>query len=171
MPLSVAVNNQYDMFILEDLNKRVVKFDRFNQPSASFGSASENLGQLLGPQQVNIGVKNEIYISDPLSKSVMVFDFLGNYIRRIQHPDFQEPRGIDVSNIGELIVADRKEKMIFFFNEGGKLNEVLDLQKDNIDPTDVARHSPRGTDKSILYISSQTHCFQYQKIPVSPNNQ
>jgi DNA-binding beta-propeller fold protein YncE len=163
MPLSVAVNNQYDIFVLEDLNKRVVKFDRFNQPSATFGKASENLGQLLGPQQINIGPKNEIYVSDPLSKSIIIFDFLGNFIRSITHPDFVEPRGIDVSNLGELIVADQKAKKIFFSQASAKFPEVLDLQSENIEPTDVALHSPRGSDKMFLYISSQTKCFQYYK--------
>jgi DNA-binding beta-propeller fold protein YncE len=169
MPLSVTVNNQYDIFVLEDLNKRIIKFDRFNQPLAAFGKASENLGQLLGPQQINIGPKNEIYVSDPLSKSIIVFDFLGNFVRNIIHPEFIEPRGIDISNTGEIIVADQKAKKVFFFKPSGKFSMVWDLLSENIEPTDVAMHSPKGTNKILLYVSSQTKCYRFTNTSPSQN--
>jgi hypothetical protein len=168
MPLSVAVNNQYDLFVLEDLNKRIVKFDRFNQPSVAFGRASENIGQLLGPQQVAIGHNNEIFVSDPLAGAVIVFDFLGNFIREIRHPDFKEPRGIDISNQQELIVADQKSRKIFFFSDTGKLRSIFDLQTEDIIPTDVTLHSPRGKDKSILYIATPQKCLQFSRETVAP---
>jgi len=169
MPLSVAVNNQYDIFVLEDLNKRIIKIDRFNQPLAAFGKASENLGQLLGPQQINIGPKNEIYVSDPLSNSIVVFDFLGNFIRSIIHPDFIEPRGIDVSNTGEIIVADQKAKKVFFFKPSGKFSMVWDLMSENIEPTDVAMYSPKGSNKILLYVSSQTKCYRFTNASPTQN--
>jgi hypothetical protein len=163
MPLSVAVNNQYDLFILEDLNKRIVKYDRFNQPKAQFGSATDNLGQLLGPFQVAMGSKNEIFISDRLLKKIQVFDFLGNFLREINHPNFIEPLGIDVSPQDYLVVADQKGQKIYFFTTAGKLQEQLDLKPLEISPTDVALWHPRGTKKAHLYVSSINKCYLFMK--------
>ena len=159
MPLSVAVNNQYDLFILEDLNKRIVKYDRFNQPSAQFGKASENLGQLLGPAQVAMGSKNELFISDPITKSVLMFDYLGNFLSEISHPDFIEPRGIDVSFQEDLLVADQKGKKVYFYKVNGKLSDILDLEPYDIVPTDVSLWHPRGTRHLQLYLSSVDKCY------------
>ncbi|UCF63531.1 MAG: NHL repeat-containing protein [bacterium] len=159
MPLSVAVNNQYDLFILEDLNKRIVKYDRFNQPSAQFGKASENLGQLLGPAQVAMGSKNELFISDPIAKSVIVFDYLGNFLNEISHPDFIEPRGIDVSLQEQLLIADQKGKKVYFYKTNGKLLDILDLAPYNIVPTDISLWQPRGSRHSQLYLSSVEKCY------------
>jgi len=159
MPLSVAVNNQYDLFILEDLNKRIVKYDRFNQPSAQFGRASENLGQLLGPAQIAMGSKNELFISDPITKSVLMFDYLGNFLSEISHPDFIEPRGIDVSFQEDLLVADQKGKKVYFYKVNGKLSDILDLEPYDIVPTDVSLWHPRGTRHLQLYLSSVDKCY------------
>ncbi len=161
MPLSVAVNSQYDIFILEDLNKRIIKFNRFNEPLAAFGSASENLGQLLGPQQLAIGPGNVLYVSDILQKSIIVFDFLGNFIREITHPDFMEPRGIDVSARGELVVADQKSKTIFFYSDTEKFYDLLNLAVFDIRPVDVALWNPRGKAKKRLYISDPKKCYVF----------
>mgnify|MGYP005836710487 CR=1 FL=1 len=158
MPLSVTVNNQYDIFILEDLNKRIVKIDRFNQPLTAFGTTSENLGQLLGPYQVTLGRRNILYVSDPLSCSIQIFDFLGNYIGNIIHPDFIEPKGIFTTAQGELLVADPKGQTIYFFNHHHTLDDILNLKILSIHPLDIALWNPGAERNRILYVVSSRLC-------------
>ncbi len=161
MPLSVAVNNQYDIFILEDLHKRIIKFNRFNQPLVAFGKSSENLGQLLGPNQITTGQKSVLYVSDSVQGVIVVFDFLGNYLKEIVHPDLLEPKGIHVSARGELTIADHRGQKIFFYREGGKFYDMLDLSSLNINPTDVALWHPMGRQDMILYVSDSDKCYVF----------
>lgn len=158
-PLSIAVNGQYDIFLLEDINKSVLKFNRFNQPLATFGRSSENLGQLLGPYQLTNGSKNEIYISDPLKKSILVFDYLGNFLREISHPNFIEPKGISVSQRKELVVVDEGSQQIYFFENGMKFSEKIDMRFLNIKPLDVVLWQPRGATKKLLFVSTSQKCY------------
>ncbi len=158
-PLSIAVNSQYDIFLLEDINKSVLKFNRFNQLLVTFGKSSENLGQLLGPYQLTNGDQNEIYISDPLKRSILVFDYLGNFLREISHPDFVEPKGISVSQRKELVVVDESSQQIYFFENGMKFSEKIDMQFLNIRPLDVVLWQPRGVAKKQLFVSSSQKCY------------
>jgi tripartite motif-containing protein 71 len=163
MPLSVAVDNQYDIFILEDLHKRVVKFNRFDQPQVAFGKSSENLGQLLGPYQIAAGQKNILYVSDSVQGIIVMFDFLGNYLNQIEHPDMIEPRGIHVSARGELAIADHRGRKIFFYRQGGKFFDLLDLSPADIKPTDVALWHPMGRQDMVLYVSDSDKCYIFYR--------
>ncbi len=158
MPLSVAVNNQYDLFILEDLNKRIVKIDRFNQPLTAFGTSSENLGQLLGPYQISLSARNLLYVSDPLSGSIQIFDFLGNYISQVSHPDFVEPKGIFLTAQGQLLVADPKGQKVYFFSDHHSLEDILDLRILPLAPLDIALWNPGGTRYPLLYVATSRAC-------------
>lgn len=52
--LSIAVSPQYDLFLLEDGSKRIMKFSRFADPKESFGGIYETYGQLLEPTQMTL---------------------------------------------------------------------------------------------------------------------
>jgi DNA-binding beta-propeller fold protein YncE len=106
-----------------------------------------------------LGNKNEIYVADPLNKSIQVFDFLGNYLMEIVHPDFIEPRGIFLSPQGQLLVADPKGQKIYFYDNSRKISEILNLRDLNILPLDVASWNPRTDKNAILYVASVRHCL------------
>ena len=162
MPLSVAVSGQYDMFVLEDLNKRVIKFDRFNQPQTAFGDATENLGQLLAPHQIAIGEDGKVFVSNAAGKGVVVYDYLGNFLEKIVHPDFRQPAGIYCRE-SQLLVADSEGKQIYFYRDGKRLSGRLDLKPYQIRPVDVAVKFAGEKRNAVLYVLSSGKCLLFRK--------
>ena len=162
-PLSVAVSNQYDIFILDDLNKQVIKINRFNQPLVAFGNVSDNLGQLLGPFQLAISQKNEIYVSDQLQKAIVIFDYLGNYIMELIHPDFQDPRGIDIDSYDQLVVTDPVAQKLFFFQDHAGFIKEINLKPAGLMPVDAVYWQPRGQNIAYLYLLTSKKCLIFSK--------
>lgn len=161
MPLSVTVSGQYDIFLLEDLNKRVIKLDRFNQTRAVFGDASQNLGQLLSPQQIDLSESGKVFVSDPGAQAVVLFDYLGNFLSELKYPEFRQPSGIFVNSSGDLLVADPESQKIFFFTAGTRFSGVCDLKPFGIRPLDVAMFISRGTGQSIAYVLAADCCLVF----------
>jgi hypothetical protein len=162
-PLSVAVSNQYDIFLLDDLNKQVIKINRFNQPLIAFGDASDNLGQLLGPYQLALSQKNQVYVSDQLQKAVVIFDYLGNYIMELTHPEFQDPKGIDLDSYDQLVVTDPVARKIFFFRDHVSFTKELDFKSTGLIPVDAVYWQPRGKKMAYLYILTSQKCLVFSK--------
>jgi hypothetical protein len=163
MPLSVGVSGQYDIFILEDLHKRVIKFNRFNQPLAAFGDASDNIGQLLSPRQICLGGESDVYVSDPGRKAVTVFDYLGNFLREVAHPDFEQPGGISCTFQDLLLVADSGSGKVYFFKNGKIFSEIFDPASEDITPVDVCLWQMKGSRKQKLYVLTSKRCFVYER--------
>ncbi len=164
MPLSVAVSNQYDIFILEDLNKRIVKIDRFGNPRVAFGDASDNLGQLLSPRQLALNASGELFVTDAGRNAVLVFDYLGNFIREIQHPDFRQVRGVAVSLQETLLVTDVEARAVFFFRKGQFFQEKLQWEDAEFLPRDIALWDPRSENQMLLYVLTPEKCFIFRKV-------
>ncbi len=162
-PLSVAVSNQYDIFLLDDLNKEVIKINRFNQPLIAFGNASDNLGQLLGPYQLAISQKNEVYVTDRLQKAVVIFDYLGNFNMELTHPEFQDPKGIDIDFYDQLVITDPIARKIFFFRDHSSFIQELDLKPAGLIPVDAFYWQPRGKKIAYLYILTSQKCLVFTK--------
>lgn len=163
MPLSVAVSAQYDLFILEDLNKRVIKIDRFLNPKIAFGGASDNLGQLLAPHQIALSEKGELFVGDPGQGAVVVFDYLGNFVRDIVHPDFKQPSGVAVSNRGTLVVADPDARALFFFDAAGGFREKFQPGQKDLQPVDAALIEGEKEGQDYLYLLSPKQCVIYRR--------
>jgi DNA-binding beta-propeller fold protein YncE len=161
MPLSITVSGQYDIFLLEDLNKRILKLNRFNQPQAIFGDASQNLGQLLSPHQLAISQDDKIFVSDPSLRAVIVFDYLGNYITELKHPEFIHPSGIYLSSRNDLLVADPESQKLFLFEEGSRFLDLVELSSHKIQPIDGAIFVDKGKKKTFLYVLTSTQCIVF----------
>ncbi len=164
MPLSVAVTGQYDIFVLEDLNKRIIKLNRFNQPLVSFGDASDNLGKLLEPYQLAISEEGEIFVSDLGAKSVVVFDYLGNFLYEIRHPDFVQPSGISTNLGNDLLVVDSETHKIYFFEEGKNFVGMFNVKAYSINLVDVALFYQSGKIQYWLYVLSPNRCWVFMQI-------
>jgi DNA-binding beta-propeller fold protein YncE len=80
-PLSCAISNQGDLYILDSENKRIVKFDLFGQFIQNFGGYDWGNYSLSNPVKLAISPSNNIYVLD--GKEIIVFDQYGNGISAI----------------------------------------------------------------------------------------
>ena len=81
-PLSCALSQQGDMYILDSENKRIVKFDLFGNFVQNFGGFDAGSYSLNNPLQLAVANNNNIFVVD--KNSIIVFDQYGNGIAKIK---------------------------------------------------------------------------------------
>jgi hypothetical protein len=156
--MSIAVSSQYDLFLLEDGRKRVMKFSRFAEPKESFGGIYETYGQLLEPGRITIEDNKRLFVADPAQEAVIVFDYLGNYVSNLTHPDFKDPYSLYWGEDYQLYVVDRETATIFIFSEKLKFLGALSLSEVVNDIVDVAVKYDKESKKRRLYILEPNRC-------------
>lgn len=80
-PLSCAISNQGDLYLIDSDNKRILKFDIFGKFIQNFGGFDAGNFMLKNPSQLSISSNNNVFVAD--DKSVIVFDQYGNGVLKI----------------------------------------------------------------------------------------
>lgn len=156
---SVAVSPQYDLFMLENVNNRILKFSRFSEPSEVFGGLDDIFGQLLNPHQLALDGNKRLFVSDPGQDAIVVFDYLGNFINMYRYPAMKEPTGIFWAEDRRLYVIDEDSNNLFIFSERMKFVTKIALDPFLKNAVDVAV-SFRKDDKTYrVYILSPKACY------------
>jgi len=161
--LSVAVSSQYGLFLLDNVQKKIIKFSRFSEPVETFGGLSETYGQLLDPVQITLDSGKRLFVTDPGQKAVIVFDYLGNYIRDLKHPEMQHPHGLYWGAGERLYVIDRDSNQLFVFSKdlGFLSKSKLDLYLKGA--VDVAVRYNKSEDSRKIYILTPEECFVFEQ--------
>ena len=114
--LSCALNSNNDLFILEHSENKIVKINRRGEKERSFGTYESGEGELEEPQQLDIADNRFLLVSDAGAKAVFIFDFFGNFIRKIVSPQFVHPAGLCVLEDGSFLLADSEANRLFLIN-------------------------------------------------------
>ena len=158
-PLSIAVSPQNDLFILENVDKRILKLNRFTEVVQIFGGLTATLGQLLEPVQIALDENLRIFVSDPGQRAVLVYDYLGNFVQSLLHPQMVRPAGIAVGADGNLYVTEKKNKMVLIFNPKLKFRTLLKMPAALPGIQDVALSYDKRTGRRTLYVLAPTECW------------
>ncbi len=162
--LSVAVSPQGDLFLLEDGMKRIIKFGRGNEPIEVFGGIDETYGQLLDPVQITLESNKYIFASDPAQQAVVVFDYLGNFITTLTHPQLSQPTGLHWGPDQRLYVVDRESSQVFVFSTQFKFVGIIQFSE-RVEPLiDVAVRYQKRTGERSIYALSPNRCYQFDLI-------
>lgn len=159
--LSCVVNSQQDLFVLDAGDNKVVKFNRNGQAERSFGDYESGDGQLIQPIQMDIVSKKYLIVSDIDLKAIMVYDFFGNFLKRIISNQWITPSGLSVTDQDEILVADPLAQKVFIISSD--FTEVKEigtaLQKPFQKPQDIAYFSQKVTGEKIkkMYIVDNNH--------------
>ena len=157
----LAVSDLNDLFLIDNGEKKVLKFSRFSEPTAVFGGIFDTDGQLLDPVQITIDGSKHIYVSDPSQEAVIVFDYLGNFVTRIQSPDVPSPAGLHFGMDGRLYVADRDTPTIGVFSRKHLAINSYTLAVMQKNVVDMAIYYDKRSGKHILFAASAQKCFYY----------
>ncbi len=137
--LSMAYSPQGELFILDAGENKVVKINQNNKGVAAFGDYESGSGQLTFPVQIDLTNNHRVIVSDAGACKIFVFDYFGNFLRHIDHPDFRSPAGLAIDDKNRIYVADPEAHKIFIFDlegrfltgcdkvEGTALNRPVDL--------------------------------------------
>ena len=163
--LSMAVSSQYDLFLLEDGEKKVIKFSRFSEPTEVFGGIRETFGQLLEPVQITVNGSKQIFVSDPAQRAVVVFDYLGNYLTMLQHPSMEQPEGLCWGDDRRLYIVDTHSNALFIFSENLKFITSVPFPPPVNNIVDVAVSFNKDSGTRLLYALSHNRCWLLQLTP------
>ena len=111
--ISCAVNSNNDLFVLEQSERKVVKFNRFGKAERTFGTYDSGEGELTEPFQLDIYKKKYLLVSDAGAKGLFVFDFFGNFVRKINHTGFIRPAGLFVFKNEVVFLADSDAQRVY----------------------------------------------------------
>jgi DNA-binding beta-propeller fold protein YncE len=90
-PAAVASNALGELFVLNQDDNRIFKFDRFGQFELVFGGPDWGEGRLLAPTQLLTNDRQWVYVSEPEQHRVLVFDNFGTFREPIPVPDSLGP--------------------------------------------------------------------------------
>ena len=137
--LSCAVNSQNDLFVLDHLENKVIKFNRNGQPERYFGQYDSGPGELYEPVQLEIISNNYLLVSDIGRKGVLMFDFFGTFLKIISDDRFVRPRGLACNDPALIFIADEGARQIFSYSISNDRLQTwtLILKKPLVAPQDV----------------------------------
>lgn len=121
---------------------------------SSFGGT---FGRISRPFGIAFDGDNRIYVTEPQSARVTVFDANGKNGRVFlqadaKNQDITDPNGIDVGSDGSVYIADPQRSSVVVFNPAGRKIREIKLDHAPIWVT-VTRNRLYTTDKGTLYIT------------------
>jgi hypothetical protein len=113
-PAAVALSPPGELFIADHEFKRVLRFDVFGSPKASFADFNWGEGGLDRPAKILISGHGELLVSDSVRQAIMIYDAFGNFIGKLGEGRLNRPCGL--AEWRDLIfVADRGHRRIAGF--------------------------------------------------------
>jgi len=149
LPLSFEVSGSIDMFILNGLDNKIYKLNRFGKMELSFGGQDYGEGNLTEPMNVEVSNDNYVFVGDAAHQQISVFNLYGIFQYKCPKIKFKW------KNFGvyegflyfygehEWAVMDIKTSQVFYFP---KISEqIIDLTIEN----------------NSIYILSENQIFLY----------
>jgi len=118
-PAALTLSWQGELFLADHDFNRMLRFDIFGAPVASFGDFSWGAGQLERPAKLLTARNGEIWASDSLLHALMRYDAYGSFLGQIGNSILARPSGM--AEWGDrILVADSERHRIFIFNKQGE---------------------------------------------------
>lgn len=119
-PAAVALSPQGELFVADHEFKRLLRFDVFGKPKASFGDFNWGEGGLLQPAKILISRAGEIFVSDSVRRAIMTYDAFGNFVGALGAGLLDRPCGMAEWH-GLMWVVDRGRQCIAGLRRSGEL--------------------------------------------------
>ena len=108
---SLALDGDGNLFVVDNGNQRVQKFDAQGQPVLAFGAPGEGEGQFTRAIGISVDLVGHVYVTDNSLPYVQVFDNAGSFLFRYggegRGPgQFRHATGIALDSAGNIYVSD-----------------------------------------------------------------
>jgi tripartite motif-containing protein 71 len=123
-PRGVALDVYGNVYIADNYNHRIQKFDLQGNFIAKFGSQGQGDGQFQGPSDIAIDEQGNIYVSDSYNNRIQKFSSQGNFIAKFgsqgqEDGQFKGPSGIVIDEQGNVYVTDAGNNRVQKFDAQG----------------------------------------------------
>lgn len=116
-PTDVAFDSSGNIWVVDQGNNRVEKFNSKGEYLYQFGSFGTGDGQFRGPQGLAIDASGNLWVSDNSDHRVQKFNSKGEYLLKFGSEgagegQFHNPQGIAIDSLGNLWVVDDNNSRI-----------------------------------------------------------
>ena len=125
-PFGMAVDSSDNVYVADQSNHRVQKFDSNGRYLTQWGSRGSGSGQFLNPFCVAVDSSGNVYVVDEANHCVQKFDSGGRYLTRWGSGgggsgQFLNPYGVAVDRSGNVYISDRDNHCVQKFAQGNLL--------------------------------------------------
>lgn len=130
--IGIAIDNIGNIFVADDGNNRIQKFDSNGKFLLKWGESGVGSGQFNLPQSIAVDTKGYIYVADEHNNRIQKFDSNGKFVSMwgknggkngeygTGNGEFDMPCGISADSNGDIYVADRGNVRIQKLTSDGK---------------------------------------------------
>ncbi|MBI3586900.1 MAG: NHL repeat-containing protein [Ignavibacteriales bacterium] len=115
-PSGAAISRFGDLFILDEENIRVVKFNARSQFERAFGSLGDERGKLQHPIKILLSSDDHVYVLEP--SKIIVYDYFGNYVQTIGVGTLHHAKGFAVGRENNIVVTS---DTLYWFSKQGSV--------------------------------------------------
>ncbi len=121
---AVIVDSSDNVYVADDYNNRIQKFDSSGNFILKWGSSGEGDGQFVRPTGVAVDSSGNVYVADFGNHRMQKFDSSGNFIlkwgsRGSGDRQFNYPNGVAVDSSGNVYVGEEGNHRIQKFDSSG----------------------------------------------------
>jgi sugar lactone lactonase YvrE len=125
-----AVDAKGNLWVADENNKRVEKFNEKGEYLSSFGSAGSGNGQFSRPTDVAVDPKGNLWVSDAGNNRIEEFNEKGEFLKAIGtygtgNLQFSAPESLTVDAKGNVWVGDTYNHRVQELNEKGEFVRVF----------------------------------------------
>ncbi len=158
----LAIGPNGSIYVLEMGNLRVQKFDAAGKFLLEWGGKGFHEGQFVGPIDIEVNSRDEVFVTDEIRSDIQKFDPQGNFLLRLggagsDDGRFSKPYRMAIDDEDNLYVADMNTHRIQKFDADGAFLAAWQT----LQPDEVANcPSGVGVDgEGNVYIASMTNSY------------
>lgn len=123
-PSCIALNSKNEIFIADEFNHRVQKFDKHGSFLFCFGSFGKDPAYFYYPTSIACDKEDNIFVTDRWNHRIQMFSPQGKFLKTFglyekNEGNFNEPFGIAITRQDEIIVADSGNHRLQHFSHKG----------------------------------------------------
>ena len=123
-PVSVASNDEGDVYVLDHQLAKVFVFNSEGALKFTFGSKGTQLGLLKNPHDIALAPNGNVIVADTGNSRLQVFDSQGHVLYQLGQAgslpgQFKEPTNVAVNLSGNIFVTDAVKRTITKFSPKG----------------------------------------------------
>jgi sugar lactone lactonase YvrE len=116
-PWDVDIDHYGQLYIADNGNDRVQKFNQQDQYLATLGSSGTRPGELKRPTNMAVDNQDRLYVVDSGNRRVQVLDLNGNYIKEYTS-GLKWPASVALDEKGIVHILDSDGKIYYLDNQG-----------------------------------------------------